>query len=423
MATVLDFLNTIPMFVWWTAGAIATAVIGLTALRAASRAIRRGDPADLLTYLAASIATSVSAQGMWQFFEKAFPGIPWQLRAALFAFIEVAVLASAVRARKNMRDSAQRAKTDTWVTPSAGIDGTAVWVLTGLSAVLSSLEAASPPEFLFRLAAPLVAAWLWERGMAIERQRITGRKRINWRLTPERVLVRLGIAESSDRTASEVDAHRRLTRVAKAAKRARTLEHTGAWKWRQGRALVKLDRAVERAVEHAGLAADEDRQRQMLDQIGAIFSAGDLRNLPAVAPWSTLTHPLTGGTSMGTQPGTPDPADSGQNSPDVPEVPAERPATLLPVGPVPDELYPVAVERYAPQLATRKIPGIKRIKDDLRVGQPKAEAIQSYLKDLARTWPPAPRDDAPKAPEVTFKEPPNGSATPLADEIPMTEVA
>src|SRR5690606_18567180 len=118
--------------------------------------------------------------------------------------------------------------TDLLVRPSAGIDGTAVWVLTCLTAILSSLEAESPPEFIFRLAAPLVAAWLWERGMAIERQRITGRARINWRFTPERVMVRLGLAEANDRTASEVDAHRRLTRVALAAKHARALREAGA---------------------------------------------------------------------------------------------------------------------------------------------------------------------------------------------------
>src|SRR5690606_7222516 len=139
-------------------------------------------PEDILTIVAACIATGVSAQGMWRFSGDVL-GFDGPLRLLLFAFIEVAVITSAVRARRNMRENY-----------SAGIDGVAVWALTSLSAVLSSLDARSPAEALFRLAAPLVAAWLWERGMAIERHRITGTKRINWRITPERILVRLGLA-------------------------------------------------------------------------------------------------------------------------------------------------------------------------------------------------------------------------------------
>ncbi|MBO4275169.1 hypothetical protein GSF24_31770 [Microbispora triticiradicis] len=66
---------------------------------------------------------------------------------------------------------------------------------------------------------------------------------------------------------------------------------------------------------------------------------------------------------------------------------------------------------------------MKRIKADLRVGQPKADRIQSYLEDLARFWPPAVRDDAPKAPSATFQEPVNGHHTPLADDLDLTEVS
>src|SRR5689334_17082861 len=112
---------------------------------------------DVLTIVAASIATGVSAQGMWRFSGDVL-GLDGPLRLLLFAFIEVAIITSAVRARRNMRENY-----------AAGIDGLAVWVLTGLSAVLSAMDAASVAEAIFRLAAPLVAAWLWERGMAIER--------------------------------------------------------------------------------------------------------------------------------------------------------------------------------------------------------------------------------------------------------------
>jgi hypothetical protein len=261
----------------------ALALLGLAvlalrvALRSATRVIRdfaRSRPSeDILTIIAASIATGVSAQGMWRFSGDVL-GFDGPLRLLLFAFIEVAVITSAVRARRNMRENY-----------SAGIDGVAVWALTSLSAVLSSMDARSPAEALFRLAAPLVAAWLWERGMAIERHRITGRSRIHWRLTPERMLVRMGLAEVSDRTASEVDAHRRLTRVALAAKRARALRASGASERKMRGALAKLDKAMDRAVEHTGLANDPARQEALLSQIGALYNTSALINLTPAVPW------------------------------------------------------------------------------------------------------------------------------------------
>ncbi|MDF5758763.1 hypothetical protein [Spongiactinospora sp. TRM90649] len=283
-----EALAAVPTIVWAAAAGTATLFVLWTIVRAARRTAIPF--ADVLTYLAAGIATGVSAQGMWTFFDKAFD-LPVLLQGALFAFIEIGMLASAVRARRNVRDSAELAKTDPLIRPSAGIDGTAVWALTTLTAVLSSLEASSWPEFLFRLVAPFVAAWLWERGMAIERQQISGLKAINWRLTPERILVRLGLAEARDRSASEVDAHRRLTRVALAAKRARALYDAGAKPKKQAAALARLDKALDRAVEYTDLARNPRTRAAMLDQITTLYGARGLLSLPAAGPWEHDDHP------------------------------------------------------------------------------------------------------------------------------------
>ncbi|MGW4639521.1 hypothetical protein ACWEN6_13385 [Sphaerisporangium sp. NPDC004334] len=283
--TGLPFLGEIPNWVKTnplTAGIIAVcvAVIVLLAWRTVRWGKRRvqdviaGRPGeDVLTVVAATIATGVSAQGMWRFSGDVL-GFDGPLRALLFAFIEVAMITSAVRARRNMREN-----------HAAGIDGIAVWALTCLSAVLSAMDARSLAEAAFRLAAPLVAAWLWERGMAIERHRITGRSRIKWRLTPERAMVRLGLAEVSDRTASEVDAHRRLTRVALAAKRARALREAGAPDRKMRAALARLDRVMDQAVEHTGLAVDAGRQEALLQQIGALYNTSALIDLRPPVPW------------------------------------------------------------------------------------------------------------------------------------------
>ncbi|WP_433520040.1 hypothetical protein ACQP2T_63610 (plasmid) [Nonomuraea sp. CA-143628] len=240
---------------------------------------------DVLTVVAASIATGVSAQGMWRFSGDVL-GLDGPLRLLLFAFIEVAIITSAVRARRNMREKY-----------SAGIDGLAVWALTCLTAVLSTMDARSAPEAVFRLAAPLVAAWLWERGMAIERHRVRGTSGINWRLTPERLLVRIGLAEATDRTAGQVDAHRRLTRIALAAKRVHQLRAENASDRKIRKAVTKRDRMLDQAVEHTGLAKDKQMQWALLDQVSTLGGAESLSDVldTATGPWSLLDHPAITG--------------------------------------------------------------------------------------------------------------------------------
>ncbi|MEO3875493.1 hypothetical protein ABGB18_42500 [Nonomuraea sp. B12E4] len=227
---------------------------------------------DVLTIVAASIATGASAQGMWLFTGDVLK-LPVVLRVLLFAFIEVAVVTSAVRARRNMRENY-----------SAGVDGIAVWALTLLTAVLSSMHPSSIPEKVFRLAAPMVAAWLWERGMAIERRRIRGTSGINWRLTPERVFVRLGLAEATDRTAGDVDRQRRLARVSLAV--LDVDDQQGGKPKKQRKALTAFRARIAQAVEHAGLATDPEAQQAVLAQIDTLRSAEALVNRRQIARWA-----------------------------------------------------------------------------------------------------------------------------------------
>lgn len=242
-------------------------------IAAAARTTLRGRQAeDLLTVLAAGMATAVAANGMWRFFGTVlhFTGAE---RVTMFAFLELAVVTCAFRARRNMRSFG-----------SAGAEGIAVWILSGLSAVFSAIDARSGAEAVFRLAPPLVASWLWHRAMSLEHRRSSGRV-IHWRLTAERILVWLGVAEPSARAAGDVDAHRRIARLARAAKQLRELRAAGARAGRQERARRRLDKAMEGAVEHAGLAADPARQDQMLSQLAALNAAVALADLASEAPW------------------------------------------------------------------------------------------------------------------------------------------
>jgi hypothetical protein len=263
------------------AAVIATAVLtaafmawfAVRRLTAGIRGALRGRQAeDLLTVVAAGLAQAVVMTGMWRFAGNVlhFSGAE---RGSLFAFLEVAVVTCAFRARRNMRQFS-----------AASAEGIAVWVLSGLSAMFSAMDARSAAEAVFRLAAPLVAAWLWHRAMSLEHRRSFGRV-LHWRLTAERVLVWVGLAEPSARAVGEVDAHRRIARLARAARRLRELRASGARSWRQERARRRLDRMLEGAVEHADLASDPARQDQMRDQIGTLNAAGTLADLDVPAPW------------------------------------------------------------------------------------------------------------------------------------------
>lgn len=271
-----------------TAGIIAVAAVAMLALviftlgrtvRAVGALRKNVSDADLLTYLSASIATGVSAQGMWPRLESF--GIPVWLRIGFFAFLEIMVLACAVRARASMRENHK-----------AGVDGIAMWAFTLLSAILSATHAQSFPEVLFRLSAPLVAAWGWERSMKLERRRLTGRTGINWKLTPERILVRLGLAEPTERTTAEVDVQRRVTSLAIATKRARNA------RFFKIRARRRLDKALEHAVEYGGLGTDPASRDMLLTTLGALVNTDDLKALTPVAPWHTTPEPARAALEM-----------------------------------------------------------------------------------------------------------------------------
>ncbi|MEV4251582.1 hypothetical protein AB0J52_00280 [Spirillospora sp. NPDC049652] len=262
--------------------AVAAVVIGGIALWRLARTARKllaGHQAeDVLTVVAATLATSLAASGMWAFFRDVLH-LPGWARVLLFSFAEVATIASALRARRAVRDSEDH---------SAGVDGAAMWGFTALSAVLSTLDADSFRAGIFRMVVPLAAAWLWERGLAAERRRATGRSRkVHSKLHLDRILIRLGLAEPMDRTAADVDAHRRLTRVARAAKHLRALRSAGdtAKPRHLVRAQKRLDRAMEGAVEHARLSTDPDRQKALLAHLAALYHSASLAELAPTAPW------------------------------------------------------------------------------------------------------------------------------------------
>ena len=270
---------------------------------------------NMLTLLAAAIATGVAATGMWRFFSIVLQVDSVLLKSALFAFLEVGLVVEAIRARRNLLDDIARlgearqaaqqmletATDDTQraaarlalraadtTRPSTGVDGNAVWGLAALSGVFASFDARSFGEAVFRLAAPLVAAWLWERGLAALRRRHTGKGGIHWKITPERVFVKLGMAEATGRAMGEIDAERRRARLVTSAYRLDMLRQMNAWGWRISYAARRLRRQIERFNETVGLS-DRDTRAEIRLQLAILYQAVQGMSASAVqdlAPWS-----------------------------------------------------------------------------------------------------------------------------------------
>ena len=254
---------------------IVAAVALLAALRYGARRFISGRaPEDVLTIVAAGVASAVALTGMYQFFITFLP-LDAFFRIALVAVFDLTIVTEAFRARRNMREFG-----------SAGVDGAAMWWVTVLEAVLSAMPSRSFAEAAFRLSVPVVAAWLWHRGLSLERRRRNEGAEIQWRFTFERVLVRLGLAEPAGRTVNDVAAARRLLTLARAAKRLRWLNEHGARAWRLRLAGRSLEIAAGRAVEHAHLASESARQTELLALLDTLCSAASLADIKPTAPWA-----------------------------------------------------------------------------------------------------------------------------------------
>ena len=147
--------------------ALVLLVLAVLLVRNAIRAAGRQRRISALINLAGLLATSVQATGMWKFFGTTM-GLPGGFRVVLFGFMEIALLACALRARDNVERG-----------EDAGIDWFLVVALALASGVMSSTDAASAQEVLMRVLVSVVVALLWTRDlMAAKRKaRANGARR------------------------------------------------------------------------------------------------------------------------------------------------------------------------------------------------------------------------------------------------------
>ncbi len=246
-----------------------------------------------LTFTAAIFATSVAGVGMWRFFGDVLHLDNLWLRGTLFAFLEVALFVSAIRARRNLLEDLARLTAEGADTrrASTGVDGAAVWAFAAMSGVFSALDGRTWGERAFRLVAPLVAAWLWERGLAAHRRRARNVRLfrgVDWAGIVERIMVRLRLLRVAERTATEVERARRVARLAALRHRVFRLERRRAWQWRIARATRRFEAAMAKANEEFGFAEDAALRSALQLNLAVLYRAVEGTNPEAVArlaPW------------------------------------------------------------------------------------------------------------------------------------------
>jgi hypothetical protein len=292
-AQITDGMNAVPHTVWYlAAGAvIAAGLISSIRIALGRRTSTRQIKSDkFLTFLAAAVATGVVATGMWKFFGDVLHIANPVARTALFAFFEIAMLASAFRSRRFRLDRAAKRQTDpSHEDPRIDVDGIAVWILALLSGLFASADEPTLTGKAVRVVAPLLAAWMWERGLAGELMQFTrSAKRLNLRVTPERVLVWLGIADPSGREIGEVARKRRVAKFARTAYRLNLLTEKSADGWRVDWLRWRLRRLTEAANEHLKLATDQALLGEVRSQLALLYGVEEGTSRRAVSD----LHPL-----------------------------------------------------------------------------------------------------------------------------------
>ncbi|WP_435238229.1 hypothetical protein [Streptomyces sp. YPW6] len=252
-----------------------------------TRIDRARSRANGVTYVIASIATAASLVGMWPVTRAAViaAGIPETLTTpvalTVLGLLEGTIVVCGIRARANVLESGD-----------AGVDGLGLWVAVGASSLISATEAAvAAPAgtpagetfvtVLVRLAAPVVAGWLWERGLAPERRAARGETRLGILATYIKRLRTHLLSWAGDADADEISRRRAAARASRLSEKLRGANDEGALTWRQRWTLRRLRKALR--TSRAAHSADD--RRYLLADIAASRHAQALAHVATPSPW------------------------------------------------------------------------------------------------------------------------------------------
>ena len=233
---------------------------------------------DALTIAVASVAAGLSLTGLVQWAEHTL-GLEGIWRFAPFFGLDAAVIVCAIRARRRATKG-----------EAAGMNGTLVWVLAGISAMFNFGEGVALSGLwggIGRAVWPLIAATLFELGLLEQRRAAIKREDrrvgwIRWFHPLERIRVHSMLAANTRMSADEAT---HVVRVQQAARKLHTLrvlkvaaEDASGWRawWPVSRAR-RAERTAQRALAFAGfndpaVAAEVLQRTQALVRTGHFAS-------------------------------------------------------------------------------------------------------------------------------------------------------
>ncbi|GFH36614.1 hypothetical protein [Streptomyces pacificus] len=305
-----------PLTAWattnpWPAAAAATlsllAILG--AAWAATRPLRTADrppAAVIMAAVAAAGCTAYSADTSWAYARDHLGMTSTTERGFMFAAAEVALFATALMARQNLRTAG-----------APGTPGVLVWVITSVQIIPAYAESGFWGGTVRAVVGPVLAALLWHLAMGIELRHSRpgagsqSMPALLARELRERLLSRLGLSVR-DRTAEQISRDRAMARAVRLASRPKLR----GW----GR------RRLAAAVARARVGTDSEARHRLLRDLAARRTSGELATVPLASPWT------------GTE------EDGYLGEPDEPEADPDEP------GPEPDEPTSPAVAEPQAQL-------------------------------------------------------------------------
>ncbi|MFE9170856.1 hypothetical protein ACFYNZ_15235 [Streptomyces kebangsaanensis] len=258
---------------WPAAGtAVLLLAAAVWAARAGRKAARRTPAAVLVAALAAMACTAYSADTSWRFAAHRLDMAGTAERIGMFAAAELALFATALMARQNLRTQG-----------APGTPGMLVWLITGVQVIPAFAESGIVGGTVRAVVGPVLAALLWHLAMGIELRHAKpgadsgSLPALLAREVRERLLSRLGLAVR-DRTAEQITRDRATVKaVALAAKLADM--KSGA----RGRARVA--RRLSVAVGKAQAGADAEQRAKLLELLAARRHAASLATIDLASPW------------------------------------------------------------------------------------------------------------------------------------------
>ncbi|MEV8048940.1 hypothetical protein [Streptomyces bacillaris] len=286
-------MPTHPLITWavdhpWPAAGIAAA--GIAALGAAlwatvrtARAITWPPGPVLAAGAGAIVCTIYSGDTSWRFAGEHLGMVDTTERALMFGAGELALLACAVMARANKAATATDATAG-----SAGVPGVLVWVITGVQVIPCYATSGIVGGTVRAVIGPVLAGLLWHLAMGLEirvarpEALSTGLPAVIGRELRERLLSRLGLA-TRDRTAEQITRDRATARAVHLAA-VLELHPDGALSGYRRRRLAA-------AVARSGAGTDGQQRHQLLQQLAARRTSGQLATVPLASPWAGTPVP------------------------------------------------------------------------------------------------------------------------------------